>query len=72
MSHIKKELLNGFEAKTRLFGQHGRGINISIDMYSDPINKAVWFSFKTGRTEIYTGPSLSEAIEYYNNVIGAK
>jgi hypothetical protein len=66
---INKEMLEGFEAKTRIFGQHGRGINISIDMHTDPTNKAVWFTFNDSRCQMYAGPSLEEAISYYNSVI---
>ena len=69
MREINKEMLNGFNSKTRIFGQHGRGINISIDMYADPLNKAVWFSYNQNNTTMYIGPSLSEAIGFYNEEI---
>lgn len=65
---ITKEMLNGFQGKTRIFGQHGNGVNKSIDMVSDPIEKAIWFELRNRGSMMYIGPSLDEAIEIFNNI----
>ena len=62
-------MLTGFETETRIFGQHGRGISVSIDVRVDPINSAVWFVVKARRVAMYTGLSLDEAIELYNSIL---
>jgi len=66
---ISKDQLDGFYAKSRLFGRHGRGFNISIDMFTCPIRNVVWYQFSSNRTKMYEGPSLDEAIELFNNAV---
>ena len=62
----KKEDIEGFYPKTRLFGEHGNGINKSLDVVTDPIEKLVWYIYSDNRVEVYTGQDLDEAIELFN------
>ena len=66
---ITKEMLTGFEAKTRLYGHHGNGVNLSIDIITHPIRKVIWFVLNDNRMDVYTGPDLDTAIEIYNNIL---
>ena len=60
--------LDDFESRTRLAGQHGHGINKSLDMFVRPTKKRIWFVVESQRKEIAAVPDLSEAIEIYNNL----
>jgi hypothetical protein len=66
---IKIDYLAGFEAKSRLFGQHGKGVNLSIDMLSDPIHKTMYFILNDHGTERYKGPDLKDAVSIYNAIL---
>ena len=65
---ISTEDLEHFESKTRLAGQHGKGVNKSLDMCVYPLQKRIWFEVSNHRTTIASVPDLKEAIETYNNL----
>ena len=66
---ISKEQIIGFEASTRLFGQHAKGVNVAIDVVTDPIAKTVWFQLTDCHRPIYTGPCLDTAINIFNDIV---
>ena len=65
---ISKTDLEDFETITRLAGHHCKGINKSLDMKVNPVNKRIWFEVSDFRTVISAGPELDDAIDTYNNI----
>jgi hypothetical protein len=66
---VGKDMIDGFVAKTRLFGCASRGLNPkSIDMLTDAVKKRVWYVVNDSGGGVYAGPDLDEAIEIYNNL----
>ena len=66
---ISKDDLKDFTARTRLFGDHRKGVNLAADVCVDPIEKRIWFELLDHHKWIYKGPSLEYAIDLYNKII---
>jgi len=62
---LVKDNLN-YEARTRICGEHGKGVNKSIDVIINPALDRIWYEFRNNKKCIYKGPSIDEAIIIYN------
>jgi len=65
---ITKEMIIGFQAKTRLFSQRSRDYNKTIDMITDVDTQRIWFIVVDCHIQSYTGPNLDEAIDTFNRI----
>ena len=61
--------LTGFIASTRLFGDHNKHKNLSMDMLTDPINNEIQFVVKENYQKVFSTVDLKEAIEMYNYLL---
>lgn len=66
--YVDKKDLKGFQAKTLLFGRHGKGYNKKITMVVCPINKRIWYNLENHHALEYSGPNLDVAISRYNEL----
>lgn len=61
--------LGSFKVKNVLFSHyHCKGVNKSLHVVTDPIEKRVWYELSNSGEKIYTGPDLNTAIDIYNNL----
>ena len=59
---ITPDDLKGFIAKTVLFDQKGK----RIYLHCDPIKKRIWYTLSLGQKDVYSGPNLDAAINFFN------
>lgn len=57
-----------FESRTRIAGQHGKGVNKSLDMFVYPLQKRIWFVVENQRKVVAEVPDLEDAIKLFNEI----
>ena len=68
MKHTITKTEIDFDSKTRLAADHGKNVNKTLDMMVNPANKRIWFVITDHKAQIFSGPSIDDAIECYNNL----